>query len=413
MGRRQMGPLVDDAGSWGDALRNYQAEKQRRPMPDEYYAKPPLVTRAMKAKDETSYNPVLQTFTDRAHETASRTYEKDAVIATLNQARDRQIATESSFDILSMRDKRTGLTVGGDPKPRPPPLSEHVEIPQFRHPLDSAYAFNIVSNLPLSEHHYTAPDQRPKITYSKDEEPRLQSIKALPRDFNILSNKYADAHDAKLELEAEINRRTAAKKYWETHDYDLLTAEFVDPIKEQAMQGLAKEREEAQSMLQFNRLPPSMQKGEGYVYDITSHQVKNKDLYDRKQAGEQRWLDSKKINWERESLLTQRGIHQQEVAERRTLNRASHKRYVETYGNGYNIVDHRDYQDRNTYMPPCRAIPPSTVWQNITKAGSSAPNAAAAMTSAPTSAPPSLASGASLGGSTGVVRTGGFQRVEG
>ena len=32
------------------------------------------------------------------------------------------------------------------------------------------------------------------------------------------------------------------------------------------------------------RLPPSLQKGEGYVYDITTHAVKNKELYDRKKA---------------------------------------------------------------------------------------------------------------------------------
>lgn len=39
-----------------------------------------------------------------------------------------------------------------------------------------------------------------------------------------------------------------------------------------------------QPLKHFNRLPPSLQKGEGFIYDITTHGIKNKDLYDRKQV---------------------------------------------------------------------------------------------------------------------------------
>ena len=35
----------------------------------------------------------------------------------------------------------------------------HSERPTFRHPLDSCYQYNIVSNLPLTQHHYTAPSR--------------------------------------------------------------------------------------------------------------------------------------------------------------------------------------------------------------------------------------------------------------
>ena len=39
----------------------------------------------------------------------------------------------------------------------------HAETPTFRHPLDSCYQYNIVSNLSLADHHYTAPELRPKV----------------------------------------------------------------------------------------------------------------------------------------------------------------------------------------------------------------------------------------------------------
>ena len=94
------------------------------------------------------------------------------------------------------------------------PFNPHAEQPTFRHPLDSCYQFNIVSNLPLSKHHYTAPELRPNVS---DEltttKPRLQHMAALPRDFNILSNRYVEKHDDKVKLEREIQRRSAAAKY--------------------------------------------------------------------------------------------------------------------------------------------------------------------------------------------------------
>ena len=53
---------------------------------------------------------------------------------------------------------------------------------------------------------------------------------------------------------------------------------FLDPAKEEAYLQSVDVEMQKQPMKQFNRLPPSLQKGEGYVYDITTHVVKNKEL---------------------------------------------------------------------------------------------------------------------------------------
>ena len=39
-----------------------------------------------------------------------------------------------------------------------------------------------------------------------------------------------------MALEQEVQRRTAAKKYWETHDYDPFTCTFYNHNKEEAFQ---------------------------------------------------------------------------------------------------------------------------------------------------------------------------------
>ena len=146
------------------------------------------------------------------------------------------------------------------------PFNPHAERPTFRHPLDSCYTFNIVSNLPLTQHHYSAPPLRPNVSEDVSiTKPRLQHLAALPRDFNILSNRYVDNHDAKVHLEREIQRRSAAAKYWETHDYEPLMGKFLHPDKEAQYQEMLKNELAKQPLKSFNRLPPSLQKGEGFV----------------------------------------------------------------------------------------------------------------------------------------------------
>eukprot|EP00966_Prymnesium_polylepis_P061673 1431148-Prymnesium_polylepis.1 len=90
-----------------------------------------------------------------------------------------------------MEDKRRGLPKQPEPSVDAMTASfdPSIERPTFRHPLDSCYQYNIVSNVPLTTHHYTAPELRPNVDESAGEpKPRLQHVAGLPRDFNILSN---------------------------------------------------------------------------------------------------------------------------------------------------------------------------------------------------------------------------------
>lgn len=211
--------------------------------------------------------------------------------------------------------------------------------------------------------------------------PRLQSVANLPRDYDVLSGKYVDGHDDKMKLERQIDRRRAAHKYWETHDYNAFTCEFYDPAKEAGQRALEAKRMSEQPMKSFKRLPPSLQKGEGHVYDITTHSVKDEALNEKKKVAEQRFFDSKKDTWERDIHVRERGIQHSDLQEQRALNRGSYNRYAEAYGNGYSIIDHRDYA--REAPPPARVALPSSLWSTLK------PDA----------------------GMSNTVRSGGFQRV--
>ena len=373
MGRKQFASSEPEYASWGEAIKAYQTTHTTRAFPDDAYAKPARVTRYAKSREEVEYNPVLQTFTDGGREAAARDVEVSSRVTRLNHARDVQIARESPFNILTMADKRCGArarrgaaaAAAAGPKAHQQP-SEHRETPTFRHPLDSCYQYNIVSGLPLSVHHYAPPELRPKITEHEPPstsllgapmvKPKLQTVTALPRDFNILSNKYRHNHDAKMEVEKEIQKRTAAVKYWETHDYDLFSTEYLDPAKEAHYQGVAAKEAEEQPMKAFYAMPPGYQRSEGYVYDITTHDVKNKDLYAKAHAKEQAFWDGKKATHARDTNIRQKGVDRQDLEAQRAINRFPFKKYEEAFQHGYSIVDGRDYGDPNTSAAAAAAL---------------------------------------------------------
>ena len=53
------------------------------------------------------------------------------------------------------------------------------------------------------------------------------------RDFNIVSNRYLQHHNEKIQANDDIMRAEAASKYWGTHNYDPLLAKYFDNKKEE------------------------------------------------------------------------------------------------------------------------------------------------------------------------------------
>ena len=53
-----------------------------------------------------------------------------------------------------------------------------------------------------------------------------------PRDFNVLSNKFIKSHEEREDLEHQKVVDHVTKKYWQTHDFDLLRGRYYDSEKE-------------------------------------------------------------------------------------------------------------------------------------------------------------------------------------
>jgi len=356
--------------SWGESLQFYRHAQINRPFADDQYKKPPRVTRYEISRKEAEYNPITQTWRDVEREQAARRRDAEDTLRAQNRAKDRQLDFErSSHDVLTQERKRAGLL---DPQAAMGltfPVKQREQ--RLAHPMDSMVPYNIISGLSVEEHHWAPPDQRPRPAPPR-EDTKLRSITQQPRDYNVLSNKYKRDHERRTAEEDERARRRAAEKFWATHDYNIMTQEFYDPDKEAQFQELKKNAEAEHTTRAFNKLPPSYQKGEGYVYSITNFSVQNPELYRTYEEKEKRAIDSKATRWHREAEIVEKAEERAAIETTRSSMRPSHNRYEENTSHGYDIITTKGYHDRDpASKPPARTQPKPTAMENLTTSANS------------------------------------------
>jgi len=52
------------------------------------------------------------------------------------------------------------------------------------------------------------------------------------RDYNVVTNRYLEHHDDKMQVNDEIHKNEAAKTFWKTRDFDPVTVAYIDGDKE-------------------------------------------------------------------------------------------------------------------------------------------------------------------------------------
>jgi hypothetical protein len=118
-------------------------------------------------------------------------------------------------------------------------LESHPDYPKekpwkFKGGSDTNVDYNIISGIGFQQHHYAAPDKRPKEkqVIVKQKETTTTGL----RDYNIISNRYLELHEEKSKTDKVIEKSELAEKYWKTHTYDALTGQYFDPSKEDEFQ---------------------------------------------------------------------------------------------------------------------------------------------------------------------------------
>lgn len=59
----------------------------------------------------------------------------------------------------------------------------------------------------------------------------------VPREYNVVTNKYTQNHDSKVATNDEIMKAEAAKAYWKRNDFDPIRGQYYDQTKEDKFLG--------------------------------------------------------------------------------------------------------------------------------------------------------------------------------
>jgi len=201
----------------------------------------------------------------------------------------------------------------------------------------------------LYDDDYCLQNQKPKERLQKTEN---------RRDFDVTTNRFMRNDEQRKREEYEAMKQHVVKKYWKTHDYDIIKGEFCDPNKEANFLHTREIVSQVQGKSQLARLPPSVLFSDGNTYNILSHEV----------------IDQQRLNTSNELIIREqnrcKGLEiqakQQEVGqkiydrnEERRMNRIKFNRWEKQIDRGYDVI-----KNNNEVYEPVPSRPP-TVWDRV------------------------------------------------
>lgn len=180
------------------------------------------------------------------------------------------------------------------------------------------------------------------------------------REFNIVSNKYFENEDEKLEKEYEKLKNRVVSKYWEHHDYDIIKGKYFDVNKEKKFQDQKELLKTVQGKSQELNYPPSIQYSEGHSYNIV-----NNELYDDMKLQVTMTMQNRTLNRMTRDLTEARIKEEEEkkaqLDEQKRMSRIKFRRWETELDRGYHTIKNEVLS--NPPMPlPSR---PATMWARL------------------------------------------------
>jgi len=201
----------------------------------------------------------------------------------------------------------------------------------------------------LYDDDYCLQNQKPKARLQKPEN---------RREFDVTTNRFIKNNEERKKEEYQQMKDHVIKKYWKTHDYDIIKGEFCDPNKESNFLQTREIVSQVQGKSQLARLPPSVLFSDGNTYNILNHEV----------------IDQQRLNTSNELLIREqnrcKGLQvqakQQEIGqkiydrnEERRMNRIKFNRWEKQIERGYDFI-----KNNNEVYEPVPTRPP-TVWDRV------------------------------------------------
>ena len=264
---------VYDGYSWKDDIKKYLYNKTNIGWDNKDIFTPKITTKMVKANDIV-FNPILQKYNDPKLEANLRKSEKSAVLSEIIKNQDNQLKVEQTFNIINLKDRLKGL----ENDPNYPSMKDLIHS---RKRIDNCPKnYNILSNLPLTQHHFDKPENRPNFNFSEPKKGKRIFRFGTERDFDIISTKYKKFNEEKNEVDKEIQKIKTAKIFYKKNDYNIIKGEFYNKEKEQEFQKKRKEEQRTWGIERFNNMPKCV-KGKSDIYNLITLKIVDQKEMDK------------------------------------------------------------------------------------------------------------------------------------
>ena len=213
--------IMDRNLDWSDGLNKYQQDKKN--LEWGYNKRPDIITNKIMKQRDVIFNPVTQSYNDKDLDFHLKDKDQINMKNSISKNYDRSLRYEQTYNLINRDDKLKVFKGHQDyPAYKSEPIRPKLEKPRIN--------YNVLTNFTLDKHNFLKPELRPVIKEDPMKDMKKINVN-LYREFDVISNKYKISDIDKSMADNDIAKVEAAKKFWKTHDYNLLTANFYDKEK--------------------------------------------------------------------------------------------------------------------------------------------------------------------------------------
>ena len=318
--------------NWENQIKKYDYNRthlawEKNPMPEK-------ITTQMVKQNDLVFNPILQKYNNREFDKNLWKKEKSEIFTQIIKNQDNQLINEQTYNIINLQDRLKGFEKHPNYPIKKDLINKRKKI------IYDSKNYNILSNLPFSQHHFDKPENRPKCSSIDFQKRNIYSYKQ-ERDFDIISTKYKNFNDEKVKIDKDISTIKTAKKFYKYNDYNPIKGAYFNEEKEKAFQEKRNEEQKNWGKDKFKNMPKCAI-GWSDVYNLISVKVVNPKEFNKILKDERDKKKRYELRNEIEKYYREKNIINEDKEENKLNGKDSYMRYKEEDNRQYDIINLKD-----------------------------------------------------------------------
>lgn len=317
--------------NWSQSVKNYYDTKPLLPWGKN--PRPDRINHYIVKQNDLVFNPILQKYRDKSYDAQLKMREKENLKRAIIHNQDNQLKVEQTYNIINLQDRLKGF----ENDPLYPRKADFVVRKNMIDRFNNK-GYNILSNLPLSQHHYDRPEKRPKDLEPAKPKEKVQYPFLQERDYDIISARYKTFHDQKTKTDNDIQKLQTAEVFYKKNDYNIIKGVYYNEEKEKAFQKDREEKQKTWGLERFKNMP-QCSKGKSDIYNLinlnTIDPESMKNMIEEEKNKKKRY----ELKYQLENYYREQNLKAQDKKEKNKEGKASYQRIKEEDNRLYDIMN--------------------------------------------------------------------------